>query len=517
LATYGKANCGLLDEEIGWFLHECAEDPAQGLAATFLRTPEWQAAVPHGLTLFGHEALRQWVHTRYHIEDAWLARAILPRLFTPADELRWLWLARPDLQTLAPRAFEEEADGQRLVQWAQEEGSRLAPLDRSWYRLLAQDVAAGLLHKPGVNVLAHFCHPSGIQEAARATVRALHGSGIRTSCRDIPANLMRDLPNHAEYLGLELFDHTILHVAPEPTVDIFYPHSGLAARPGVYRIVVWFWELETVPPEWVKYAGAIQEIWAPTRFIAGAMRAVMPIPVIEMLPAADVGQVPDLMRSHFGLPDDGFLFLFSFDMSSIMERKNPLGLIRAYQQAFGRDGRAGLVIKVTRGESDPESLRRLTQAAESAGAIVIDRVMSREEAYALTNVCDSYVSLHRSEGFGYTMAEAMLMGKPVIATGYSGNLDFMTPADSLLVSYRKVPIVQRLPVYPIGSMWAEPDLEHAAHLMRWVYEHPAQARALGCRAREQSRRLLSLDGLGRRMGRRLGELRASRRHRPLAA
>src|SRR5436305_7216483 len=123
-----------------------------------------------------------------------------------------------------------------------------------------------------------------------------------------------------------------------------------------------------------------------------------------------------------------------------MERKNPLGLFAAFAQAFRRDDKAVLVLKVSRGRRYPREFARLTAAARKIGAIVIDEILPRDEANGLLAACDCYVSLHRSEGLGLTLAEAMLLGKPVIATNYSGNLDFMTPATSRLVDYRLVPL-----------------------------------------------------------------------------
>ena len=121
-----------------------------------------------------------------------------------------------------------------------------------------------------------------------------------------------------------------------------------------------------------------------------------------------------------------------------------------------------LAIKVSRGEADPAGWQRLEEAARAAGVVLINQVLERPDVYALMSCADCYVSLHRSEGFGLTMAEAMLLGKPVIATGYSGNLDFMTPDNSRLVDYRRVRITQELPYYGKGCFWAEPDLNHAA-------------------------------------------------------
>src|SRR5207253_4369249 len=278
-----------------------------------------------------------------------------------------------------------------------------------------------------------------------------------------------------------------------------------------------YWELEKVPLEFVKHAAALQEIWAPTRFIARAMRDCMPVPVTEMLPGVQLGTVPALPRRHFGLPDDRYLFFFMFDMCSIMERKNPLALIRAYQQAFRADDRVALAIKVSRGQCDQESFKRLRRAAGDAGATLIDGVLSREEAYGLMSCCDCYASLHRSEGFGLTLAEAMLMGKPVIATAYSGNVDFTWPSNSLPVEYERVAITKDLPFYPKGSVWAEPSVAQAAAHMRWVYEHQEDARALGGVGRADATRLLSFEAAGKRMARRLGEIAEEKGRRSGAA
>jgi glycosyltransferase involved in cell wall biosynthesis len=305
-----------------------------------------------------------------------------------------------------------------------------------------------------------------------------------------------------------------LHLAPEPLVRIFYPLCGLDRRRDVYRIAVWYWELEQVPPEWKRHARLLNEIWAPTRFIADAMRAVMPIPVVHMLPGVELKRFTPRPRSHFGLPEDRFLFLFVFDMFSVMERKNPLGLITAFRRAFRTGERASLIIKVSRAEADPAGWQRLQEEARRAGVFLINEILPRDEVSALMQACDCYVSLHRSEGFGLTMAEAMLLGKPVIATAYSGNLDFMSPDNSRLVSCRRVPITRELPFYRKGCLWADPDLEQAAHWMRWVYDHAEEARALGQRGRADVSRLLSFRSAGERMARRLQELKGASRLSP---
>jgi glycosyltransferase involved in cell wall biosynthesis len=338
-------------------------------------------------------------------------------------------------------------------------------------------------------------------------VRALERVGLTASCRNVPADPRTDVPSRSVYLGLEEYDITLSYLAPENPLKVCYRKAGLAPRPGVYRVGVWYWELESFPRAWVRHAADLSEVWAPTEFIARALRAALPIPVHSMLPGVELTTFAALPRRQLGLPENRFLFLFAFDMASYMARKNPLAVIRAFQRAFRHDDPVALVIKVTRGQCDPKSFAALTEAGRQAGALVLDRILAREESLALIAACDTYVSLHRSEGFGLTLAEAMLLGKPVIATAYSGNLDFMSPANSLLVNFKRVAIDHDHGVYKKGNVWAEPSVEHAASLMRQVFDHPEAARALGERAREEARKLLSLEAAGQRMARRLHTIR----------
>src|SRR5262249_493808 len=151
------------------------------------------------------------------------------------------------------------------------------------------------------------------------------------------------------------------------------------------------------------------------------------------------------------------------------------------------------------------------------GVVLIDEMLTRQEAWGLMNACDAYVSLHRAEGLGLTLAEAMALVKPVIATGYSGNLDFMTVSNSLLIEHRLVEVYDPTRVYPRGFRWAEPSVECAAARMRWAYENQQDAQNLGQRAALDVRRTLSMEAAGQRMAARIEEIleaqkSASRRH-----
>ncbi len=433
------------DDALG-FLFERATDPACGLAATYRRNPDWQERVPDGLSPTGWPVLREWVRRTYRVRGDWLDRA-----------------ARPDGD--APRS-------------------------------------------PGVNVLGHFRYPSGLQVAASNLVASLERVGRHVSVRDVPTNVATDLVGRDGFLGTHPYPVTISQLPPEPFAADSYPRAGLHMHPDRYRIGYWYWEAEQVPGHWRKHARWLHELWAPTRFIGTVLRGAMPMPVVDMLAGMRMPPVVHLPRAHFGLPDNRFLFLFVFDMCSSAQRKNPFAVVEAFRRAFRPDEPVALAIKVSRGGHNPPALERLRAQCAAAGAHLIDATLAHDEVFGLMNCCDAYVSLHRSEGYGLTMAEAMALGKPVIATGYSGNLDFMTEENSLLVSHARTRVVESDAVYQRGWTWAEPSVEHAAALMRRLVESPALAHALGERGRADVHRTLSLEAAGRRMAARLDEIQA---------
>ncbi|MBS0208535.1 MAG: glycosyltransferase family 4 protein [Planctomycetes bacterium] len=316
-----------------------------------------------------------------------------------------------------------------------------------------------------------------------------------------------ELSRQSEYLGQEAFDVSILHLQPDLMFDTSYERARLRPRDDVYRIGIWYWELSNVPAEWPRQALLLDEIWAPTRFIADALSNTMPVPVTYMLPGLELPRFPVKSRCEFGLPDDHYLFLFAFDMRSSMERKNPIALIRAFRQAFSPNEKVSLAIKVACGDRDPRALAQLKREAAGINVVIIEQFMTHEDAYGLINACDCFASFHRSEGFGLCIAEAMAMGKPVIATGYSGNMDFMTSDDTLLVNYELASLEYDIPPYRQGNLWAKPSVAHGTECLRWVYEHPAEARALGKRGQQLVRRVLSLESAARRMSDRLAQIR----------
>lgn len=280
---------------------------------------------------------------------------------------------------------------------------------------------------------------------------------------------------------------------------------GRAAFSGRHNIGFWAWELEQFPREWHGAFRCVDEVWAPSTFARDAIGAATDKPVLCM-PTAIEFEVPQGMdRAHFGVPHDAFVFLFSHDFNSFVARKNPEAVIAAFRQAFS-DGIRGarLLVKSTNGNRFPGGLAKLRQAASGDPRIEVrDGFLTREEMFGLENKVDCYVSLHRAEGFGLGLAECMYLGKPVIATAYSGNLDFMDRDNSLLVDYRMVPLQAGDYMCWEGQHWAEPDVAHAASLMRQVFDDRELARRIGANAAASMRRTHSNAACGAAMVERL--------------
>jgi glycosyltransferase involved in cell wall biosynthesis len=259
---------------------------------------------------------------------------------------------------------------------------------------------------------------------------------------------------------------------------------------GHYNIGLWLWELKIFPRDWRCAFELVDEVWAPTTFVRDAIGAATGKPVLRM-PLAVEPQAPVGMdRACFGLPQDEFVFLFSFDFNGFASRKNPEAVIAAFRLAFGGGAhKVRLLLKSSSGQRFHERLEALQHdIADDPRIELRDGFLSREEMSGLQNAADCFVSLHRAEGFGLGLAECMYFGKPVIATGYSGNMDFMDHANSLPVDYRMIPLRDGDYPYWQGQHWADPDVAHAARLMRQVYEHRDLARRIGGNAATSIRR-----------------------------
>jgi glycosyltransferase involved in cell wall biosynthesis len=366
-------------------------------------------------------------------------------------------------------------------------------------------------HKGGVNVAGYFRAEAGVGQAARHVVEGLRRAEIPFATLGFSETPSRQL-HHFEETGDTAYDVNIICVNADQ-LHRFAHHVGLDFFRNRHSIGIWWWEVSRFPARYRSALDLLNEVWVGSEFIRQTIapeteKDVLKIPIGIELP----GDIDPLPRERVSVPE-GFMFLFSFDFDSRFERKNPLAVVEAFRRAFEPGEGPVLLIKSINGDRNLRDLERLR--AETGGlddVVIYDGYLSGAETEALTAACDCYVSLHRSEGFGLTMAEAMAHGKPVIATGYSGNVDFMTEETSRLVPYRLVEIPPGVDPYPAGAEWAEPDVEFAASFMRELYEDPDGARELGRRAREHVADVLSPDRTAAFLASRLGtiqELRAS--------
>jgi glycosyltransferase involved in cell wall biosynthesis len=451
LLSAGVSECGFSIHDALWFTMAQALDPTEGFAETYLFQPEWQKKHPEAM-------------------------------FSPVAWREYL----ADVDSIGP-----------FGPWLRD-----VPFP-------ATDYATQQALPHGVNVLAHYSEPSGLREEALQYVRTLASQDVPTASRDLPVGYRAGLTEPCNAMDLELHDVSLIKIGAAEKLDEIYVHAGLHPRDGVHRVVCWSWELEDFPPEAIEHASLADEVWTPSEFCANAVRKAWPgKPVYPMLPAVASPPVRSWPREHFGLKQNRFVFLFMFDATSCLERKNPFGLLRAFRQAFHREEPVDCVLKISRSKVDMKVRERLLNAANEAGATVIEGVMSREESLGLLACADAYISLHRAEGLGLSLAEAMLMGKPVIATGYSANLDFMTTETGCLVAHTMVAVGEGNIPYEPTSRWAQPDEADAARHMRWVYDHPTEAQAMGERARVHAEKLFSIEAAAERMMTRLNAIRA---------
>jgi glycosyltransferase involved in cell wall biosynthesis len=278
-------------------------------------------------------------------------------------------------------------------------------------------------------------------------------------------------------------------------LDRFIAAGGGTLLGGRPTIGHWAWETDVLPPGWMPAFRHLDEVWVISNFIAENLARVSPVPVIVVPPAVTV---PDLAGVELELGwDERFMFVFMLDFFSTLRRKNALGLIDAFTRAFAPGEGPRLIVKTMNAEFRPRDADELrSRIGDRSDIEVIDRYLEPLQKYALLARADCYVSLHRSEGLGLTLAEAMALGTPVIATGYSGNTDFMSPENSYLVDWTPTRVGVGSEIYPERGVWAEPDLDHAAELMRRVWTQPEEAARKVERARADIERLYAPEVAG---------------------
>ncbi len=488
-------------------------------------------ALPYGFdttAALNLDARARRVLRRTYVEDEGRGRVSFPNPFSPegADDvlqrlqrpsprapevpgyLGEIWTERPDLRAAFPNIH--SADAEPFLDWVRAHGPgqyQIAP------QLIPPAPPPSLQRSakltPGVNVFGYVYSESGTGQIVRAVVAALAAEGIPDSVVPFTRTISRQ---KREFLDLGAaepsFDTNLICVNADPLPLFFEDMRGLLPAQA-RNIGLWAWEVDDLPAAMARSESYLDEVWAISSCTAAALSRSLTKPVRAFpLPVA-VPEVRSRTRAELGMPE-GFLFLFCFDYDSVFRRKNPLAVVAAFRQAFGDRPDVVLYIKTTNGErhgSEDEELR--TAAAGRSNIVIRNGYVSSDDYFSMLDACDCYVSLHRSEGFGLTVAEAMALGKPVISTAYSATLEFANESNSFLVPARLTEVGDQAPPYPPRSQWAEPDVAAAARQMARVFADSGAAAAVGARARADIEALHSPRARGPLLRRLLEEHRST--------
>lgn len=361
----------------------------------------------------------------------------------------------------------------------------------------------------GVNLVGYLRAQFGLGQSARLMAEGLEASAYPYCALDLKAGAGIRHGDHqldGKITGQAEYNINLLHIMPGGSFQVMLMQLPEGTLNGRYNIGYWMFELENIPEDWKNSFRYVNEVWTPSEFASEAFRKHSPVPVYTMPYGITAEPDKTLTRQDFGLPDEKFLFLMMFDSGSTSERKNPRDAIRAFRLAFGTHPQAALVIKINNAsQADLDKLKGWLKGLENV--YLLQGTYPKDKVYSLISLCDVFVSLHRSEGFGLPMAEAMLLKTPCIATNYSANRDFMDGNTACLVDYAMVEVeLENHPVYTKGNRWAQPDIQQAADYMRRLFSDKAYYKAIQSGAYQFISQTYSLQACAERINGRIGEI-----------
>ena len=342
---------------------------------------------------------------------------------------------------------------------------------------------------PGANLIGYTFTESGMGEHVRMSVDSFSTSNIKFNIVDCANNISsRQKANFAHKKNISVlnpYKANILHLNIDQIFNL-YATKGSRFFYNRTNILYPFWELSKLPEDWIFPLNFMDEIWAPTQFIKSVIENVTDTPVYYMPVGLELPYVRQRSRKYFKIPENRYLFFYSFDFFSYIDRKNPWGTIKAFQKAFPNGNEnVALIIKVMNTSKNENKWEKLKEFSSKDKRItLINKTMNKNDVLSLVSACDCYVSLHRAEGLGLGPMEAMLLGKPTIVTNYSGNTDYSKSDNSCLVDYSLIPVKEGQYVRFKDQVWADPDIEQAAWYMRKLVNDAAFGAQIGKKAKE---------------------------------
>lgn len=359
------------------------------------------------------------------------------------------------------------------------------------------------LEEFGVNYFADFNAVTGIGEAVRGNVSALSLQGVNVKKIHIPLS-------ENQYPFLNDFDST-----PEYDINIFHHNPGFQFKKilkkypptffkNKYNIAYWAWETDIFPKRFHAYLDLIDEIWVPSTFVKKSIAKVTDKPICVIPHQIEIENDDSICFNALNLPEDSFVFLNVFDYGSTIARKNTLELIETFKQSFNETENVWLVLKALPNSSFSRDMYLVhTAISNHQRIILIEDILKQNELMALKKRCQVYISMHCAEGFGINLAQAMLLGKPVIATGYSGNMDFMNHENSFPIPFKLSKIKSSSKTFSPKTIWAYPDMLEAGKIMRWVVENYESASKIAAKGKKFIQENLSPNKIGSLMTERL--------------
>lgn len=368
-----------------------------------------------------------------------------------------------------------------------------------------------------VALIGHPFATVGMAEQLRSHIAACRAVHLPHSVMDIFRYAARTDPDHLRLVGDNEGDIPaggirIFHINGDEVERVQETLAALQYNfADGYNIIVPAWELPRYPEMWARQLRKFDEVWSVSHYIADALAAA-DIPSIHIGQPVEIPLAPLLPRRYFGIRESAFTLLHFFDLTSYASRKNPWAVLDMFEALRRRQPFADiqLILKVKNGDASGEDwLRPIRERLPEA--VCLAQPLTACETRSLVNCCDCFVSLHRAEGFGRGTGEAMFLGRLALATGWSGNLDYMTEENSLLTRYHLVPVGADEYPHGDGQIWAEPDVRHAVELLEGVIADPARARAIAARGRRDIRLGHGYRAVGCRILQRVHEIAAQPR------